>query len=216
MITQLKGILIEKDPDRAVLDVGGVCYELLISQGTFNKLRPLGDACHLFTELRVPEGDIRLYGFATRDERTLFNLLTTVPGIGPKFALAILGVFDPVLFADLIKAGDHKRLLLVPGIGLRNAQRLCVDLKERLPVFGGVAGNAAALAALRKEVHAGLLRLGYRREQVDEVVHSLPGDIQDAAEAMKLMLRALAPPENDEGRSFPVVPVAVSSGRRRI
>ncbi|MBF0310571.1 MAG: Holliday junction branch migration protein RuvA [Magnetococcales bacterium] len=201
MISQLKGLVAEKDTDRVILDVQGVGYELAIPLSTYTSLPPVGEACLLFCELQAPEGLLRLFGFATREERALFDLLQSIAGVGPKLALAVLSTYSPPEFVSAVATDDINRLMRITGVGRRIAQRLVVELKDRLPVFAPLPGAPAAAATpketagqLREEVLSALTGLGYRRAQVEPVVKQvLTPEMTDAGTALKAVLRALAP-----------------------
>jgi len=129
VIVQLTGTLVEVMPTYAVLDVQGVGYELGISHNTAAQLPQVGSAgVTILTRLVVREDAMELYGFSSREERTLFDRLRAIPGIGPKLALSVLSTFKPADLATIVATQDVNRMALVPGVGKRKAQRLLVDL----------------------------------------------------------------------------------------
>ena len=129
MIVQLSGTLIELMPSYAVLYVHGVGYELGISHNTAAELPPVGTAgVTILTRLVVREDAMELYGFASREERTLFDRLVAISGVGPKLALSVLSTFRPADLASVVATQDASRMAQVPGVGKRKAQRLLVDL----------------------------------------------------------------------------------------
>ncbi len=132
MITFLKGILTDALPTQAVVDVNGVGYEILIPLSSFEKLPELGQAVRLKTQLVVREDSQTLYGFATDGERDLFRLIQSVSGIGPRLALNVLSGMDVGAFKGAIAAGDVKRLSSINGVGKRTAERMVLELKDKL------------------------------------------------------------------------------------
>ena len=132
MITFLKGILTDALPTQAVVDVNGVGYEILIPLSSFEKLPELGQAVRLKTQLVVREDSQTLYGFATDGERDLFRLIQSVSGIGPRLALNVLSGMDVGAFKGAIAAGDVKRLSSINGVGKKTAERMVLELKDKL------------------------------------------------------------------------------------
>ncbi|HOE11006.1 MAG TPA: Holliday junction branch migration protein RuvA [bacterium] len=149
MIAFLNGVLREKSPDRAVIDIGGVGFEVAIPYSTFGKLPTTGEKVFVYTTLVFREDDVRLFGFATSQEKELFQILTQVPGIGFKTPLDILSTFSPEAFVAVIQAGDQRGLCRVPGIGKKRAERLIFDLKDKESL------SALGKAAVRKEIAEG-------------------------------------------------------------
>ncbi|HJN90286.1 MAG TPA: Holliday junction branch migration protein RuvA [Verrucomicrobiota bacterium] len=163
MITFLKGILTDALPTQAVIDVNGVGYEVLIPLSSFEKLPELGQAVTLKTQLVVREDSQTLYGFATDGERDLFRLIQSVSGIGPRLALNVLSGMDVGSFKGAIAAGDVKRLSSINGVGKKTAERMVLELKDKLGLASGettalgqgatphdktIADTASALEAL--------------------------------------------------------------------
>ncbi len=169
MIARVRGQLIEKQPTRAVVEDGhGVGYELAIPVSTFNRLPEAGSSVALLTQLIVREDALLLYGFATAEERDLFRVLITVSGVGPKIALAVLSGVELERFHEAVLGGDTAVLRLIPGIGKKMAERLVVELKDRLPVAvgAGVSGERDGRdLGCRPEVYrdavAAMVSLGY-------------------------------------------------------
>ena len=151
MIASLSGKVQAKGEDRAVVDVGGVGYEVLLASGAVARLPEKGGEVFLHIHTSVREDAITLYGFLQEDEKELYLLLRTVNGIGPKLALAMLSGMRVAELARTIAAGDVKRLTMLPGIGKRIAERLCVELKEKaahLASAGGLGGGVASAGAV--------------------------------------------------------------------
>ena len=131
MIVQLTGTLVEVLPSRVVLDVGGVGYELGVSSTTAASLPHVGAAgVTVLTRMIVREDAMELYGFATRDERALFDQLRAISGVGPKLALSVLSTFSPAQLAQIVTAQDASRMAQVPGVGRKKASRLLVELSD--------------------------------------------------------------------------------------
>ena len=154
MITFLKGILTDALPTQAVVDVNGVGYEILIPLSSFEKLPELGQAVRLKTQLVVREDSQTLYGFATDGERDLFRLIQSVSGIGPRLALNVLSGMDVGAFKGAIAAADVKRLSSINGVGKKTAERMVLELKDKLGVAGGAATALGQAAATRDKTIA--------------------------------------------------------------
>ena len=180
MIAFVRGELVEKDPARVVVDVGGVGYEVFIPLSTFDRLPAVGGQVKLHTCHCVREDAQLLYGFITAKERETFELVTTVSGVGPKLALAVLsgiGIGDLQL---AIAEGDAKRLATVKGIGKKTAERIVVELKDKVnPVEAMAASSAAANAGTQvRDAMLALTALGFTedvaRQQVQKVLEENP------------------------------------------
>lgn len=163
MIAHLRGRLASVEGNQAVLDVNGVGYLLSVSGRTLARLPAVGAEAHLHTVLVVREESVQLYGFAGREERRAFELLTQVTGVGPKLALAVLTALDPTEIGAAVAQGDAAALARVPGIGKKTAQRLVLELKGKMGGAGDAAEEAAAASdgGLRGEATAALMALGY-------------------------------------------------------
>lgn len=132
MIASLRGIVVVRRPDAVVLEAAGVGYKLAVSAHTLQKVAPVGDESFLHSHLILRDDGMQLYGFATEDERDLFLLLLGVQGVGPKVALAVLSGGTTGELLNAIAAGDAKRFQAVPGIGKRTAERIIVELREKV------------------------------------------------------------------------------------
>lgn len=165
MIAHLRGTLIEKHPNEVIVECGGVGYALTVPVSSFTSLPELKQEVQVHVYTAVREDAIVLYGFVTRDEKSLFEKLITVSGIGPKLAVTILsGMAAPDLVAA-IRTGDTARLVRVPGVGKKTAERMVLELKEKLQAFEGAApaGAAAptsALSPVEADVLSALINLG--------------------------------------------------------
>ncbi|CAM5300447.1 Holliday junction branch migration protein RuvA [Streptomyces abikoensis] len=174
MIAFVSGPVAALAPDAAVVEVGGIGMAVQCSPGTLSGLR-VGQQARLATSLVVREDSLTLYGFADDDERQTFELLQTASGVGPRLAQAMLAVHSPDALRRAFAAGDEKALTAVPGIGKKGAQKLLLELKDRLGKPVGSAGPAAAPAAAgwRDQLHAALVGLGYAAREADEAVEAV-------------------------------------------
>ncbi|MCQ6554314.1 Holliday junction branch migration protein RuvA [Streptomyces sp. C10-9-1] len=172
MIAFVSGTVAALAPTTAVVEVGGVGMAVQCTPDTLSGLR-VGQEARLATSLVVREDSLTLYGFADDDERQVFELLQTASGVGPRLAQAMLAVHRPDALRTAVAAGDEKALTAVPGIGKKGAQKLLLELRDRLgaPVgAGGAAVGAAVTASWRDQLHAALLGLGYATREADEAV----------------------------------------------
>jgi Holliday junction DNA helicase RuvA len=183
MIARLTGRLIEKQATRLVLDVQGVGYDVQVPLSTFYHLPDAGGDVTLRIHTHVREDVIALFGFGTALEQELFERLIAISGIGPKLALAVLSGIDPVDLVRAVQAGDVGRLTLIPGVGKKTAERIGLELKDRLPrqlaEELAVAGAPAGEMSVRADVVSALLNLGYHRPLAEKAVDAVlksPGD----------------------------------------
>ena len=181
MITFLKGNLTDALPTQVVIDVNGIGYEVLIPLSSFEKLPELGQAVTLKTQLVVREDSQTLYGFVTNDERELFRMIQGVSGIGPRLALNVLSGMDVASFKGAIGAGDVKRLSSISGIGKKTAERMVLELKDKLGVApdGAAAPLGQALAAHDKPIADAAAAL--------EALGTRPAEALKAAQAARAM-----------------------------
>jgi len=170
MISFLEGEMAEKAGGRVVVLVGGVGYDVLVPAPTAGKLPPVGGKARLFTRMQVRDDSVVLYGFATQDERGLFDLLVTVTGVGPKVALSFLSVLAPDALRRAVAAGDVAALTMVPGVGKKVAQRVLVDLRDKLGGEGAIFGGPLA------DVREALLSLGLSAQEASEAMAGLVDD----------------------------------------
>ncbi|MCA2226697.1 Holliday junction branch migration protein RuvA [Nonomuraea aurantiaca] len=198
MIASVAGQVTAITPYGAVIEVGGVGILTHCTPATLAALR-VGEEARLATSLVVREESLTLYGFATADERTVFELLQTASGVGPKVALAMLAVHTPNALRVAVASADLKALTKVPGIGPKGAQRIVLELKDRLgtpdeAVDAALNGNRRA-AAWRDQVHSGLVGLGYSGKDADEAIAAVEpeaGDDPQVAVLLKAALRSLS------------------------
>ncbi|WP_084957976.1 Holliday junction branch migration protein RuvA [Thermoactinospora rubra] len=173
MIASVSGRVAALAPDSAVIEVGGVGVLVHCTPGTLAGLR-VGEQARLATSLVVREESLTLYGFATDDERTVFELVQTASGVGPKLALAMLAVHTPNALRVAVASADLKALTMIPGIGQKGAQRIVLELKDKLgtpqTALDAALNGASRKAAWREQVHAGLVGLGYSAKDADEAL----------------------------------------------
>lgn len=206
MIAHLQGVVLEKGPDEAVIDVQGVGYQVFISLLTLEKLPDVGVTCRLLIHTQVREDAFHLYGFASKEERILFRFLNNVNGIGPKLALAVLSAMTPRALVAAIVGGDTHALLRVSGVGKKIAQRIVMELKDRLGGLpqsldaevgdraGDQGGHREAFApSARQTLLSALLNLGYKRHEADRAIQSLPPEaLEDITLGIRSALKILA------------------------
>jgi Holliday junction DNA helicase RuvA len=193
VIGSVRGTVIERSPTGEVLvEVGGVGYRCLVPLGAIPTLAPAAQA-FLFTHLHVREDAMTLYGFPTRDERDTFEILIGASGVGPKLALAMLSVHSPGALRRCVADDDLDTLCVVPGVGKRTAQKLMVELKNRLgvPDVDLVDTGADGGPSPRAEVRAALTELGYSTEEVRDAIRELP-DEGTAGDLLRAALKQLA------------------------
>ena len=172
----LRGILIEKHPNQAVIDTGGVGYDVAIPVSTYAHLPEAGSEVRLRIHTHVREDALALYGFLTQDEKALFEKLISVSGIGPKMAMAVLsGIPAPDLITG-IRRGEVERLVRIPGVGKKTAERMVLELRDKMPAPSGEEAAApagapsAALTPVEQDVLSALLNLGCARPAAEAAV----------------------------------------------
>jgi holliday junction DNA helicase RuvA len=171
MIAHLRGKLITRHPNQAIVDVGGVGYDVAISVPTFSELPPLGSEVSLQIHTHVREDQIALYGFLRAEEKQLFQKLITVSGIGPKLGITILSGMPADEMVNAIGRNDVARLTKIPGIGKKTAERMVLELRDKLPVSkAGEAQVVPQLSALEEDVLSALANLGYQRSAAEKAL----------------------------------------------
>ena len=175
MIAYLEGTVLYQEHDACVLlTSGGVGYQVLLTTKGFLALPGAGSEARLFMHTVVREDALTLYGFFSREERDTFIILLSVPKLGPKTALAMLGCYEPAELATCIGREDVAALTTIPGIGTKTAKRLLLDLKDKLkPTMTVSSGRVAPKATEAGDCAAALISLGYGRQEVEEVVRLL-------------------------------------------
>jgi Holliday junction DNA helicase RuvA len=185
VIARLKGTLIEKSPNRLLVDVGGVGYDVLVPLSTFYTLGEAGSGVTLRVHTHVREDVIALYGFGTAAEQDLFERLIGVSGIGPKLALAVLSGIDTGELVRAIRTQDVARLTRIPGVGKKTAERIGVELRDRLPL--ALQPSAAPEAAgesvdqRRDDLLSALTNLGYQRQTAEKAIDGTLKQSPDAS-----------------------------------
>lgn len=196
MIAFVSGKVAAVTLSSAVLEVGGVGLELMCTPGTLATLRT-GQAATLPTSMVVREDSLTLFGFVDDDEKQTFELLQTASGVGPKLAQAMLAVMGPDDLRVAIAGDDPKTLTKVPGIGQKGAQRIILELKDRIgtPTGGRAATAPAATAPWRDQVHQGLVGLGWSAKDAEKAVDAVApeaGAVPDVAGLLRAALRTLS------------------------
>ena len=190
MIGSLRGSVLERNVDGTVLlEVNGVGYLVAVSTRVLAELEP-GTAVFLYVHHHIREDAQTLYGFASRDDRQTFQVLIKTNGIGPALAMAILATHPPAALFDVVANNDVAALTLVPGVGKKTAERLIVELRDRLSVpmldGAGTGGSASAVA----DVRDALASLGYGTDEIRDVLRELPSDA-DSATLLRDALKSL-------------------------
>jgi|P827metagenome_2_1110787.scaffolds.fasta_scaffold00761_20 Holliday junction DNA helicase RuvA len=196
MIAYIRGTLAEKGPDRVVIEAGGVGYELLIPVSTFDRLPREGGEAKLLAWHCVREDDEMLFGFATKEEREMFLKLTQVSGVGPKIALAILSGSSIGELSLAIASGNAKRISSIKGVGKKTAEKICVELKDKVSALAALAANSRggagdSKAPVIRDAILALTSLGFSEEvankMVSKVLASDPA-VKDAETLIRLAL----------------------------
>lgn len=198
MIGRLSGTLLHKRPPEIVVDVGGVGYELQVPMTTLFQLPDVGETVTLVTHHAVREDAHTLYGFAGERDRQLFRGLIKVSGVGPKLALTILSGMDSEHFARAVQGGDLSALVALPGVGKKTAERLLVEMRDRIatwrePGDAGAAPSAAAGPGADKlaDAEQALVALGYKPAEAARLVAAVDDErIGDSEELIRLALRS--------------------------
>jgi Holliday junction DNA helicase RuvA len=190
MIASVRGRVAAIAPDSAVIEVGGVGLSVQCAPGTLAGLRT-GEPARLATSLVVREDSLTLYGFADDDEKHLFELLQTASGVGPRLAQAVLAVHQPDAVRRAISSGDIASLTRVPGIGKKGAERLVLELRDRIgPVYGGSDGSGGVLVgAWQDQVRQGVLALGWSSAQADQAVAAVAESLDGETPPVPVLLR---------------------------
>jgi Holliday junction DNA helicase RuvA len=199
MIAFLKGALAEKTANRLTVDVNGVGYDVLVPLSTFYVVGEIGAPVGLRIHTHVREDTIALYGFATTAEHDLFERLIAINGVGPKLALAVLSGIEPAELVRAVRSQDVARLTAIPGVGKKTAERIGLELKDRLPASLTVDTAPAAAAPgdrLRDDLLSALINLGYHKpvaeKAIASVLQSTPGASFEQAlrDVLRQMMKA--------------------------
>src|SRR5690242_11264671 len=174
MVAHLRGKLIGRHPNQTSVATGCLGYDAVMPVPTFSDLPPLGGEVALFIHTLVREDQLALYGFLRAEEKQLFEKLITVSGIGPKLAITILSGMAAVELGNAIRGNDVARLTKIPGIGRKTAERLVLELRDKLPALGQeVAVVAPAFSAVQEDVLSALVNLGYQRAAAEKALASV-------------------------------------------
>lgn len=202
MISQLHGIVLEASPSQVVIDVSGIGFELGISGITAAQLPALGDEVRLYTRMQVREDACTLFGFTTAEERTMFDRLVAVSGVGPRLALAVLSTFTTSQLYSIVMAEDDKNMATVPGVGKKTAKRLILELKSVfakdkgfVPVDIGAVPVAAAASARSSsaldECREALLSMGFSPQETELALDGYDGRDMRVEELLSSALKRL-------------------------
>lgn len=195
MIGRLSGTLLEKSPPQILVDVNGVGYDVEVPMSTFYNLPNLGERVSLHTHLAVREDGHFLYGFASEDERSTFRLLLKISGIGARTALAVLSGMSVAEFASAVTLQEAGRLTRIPGIGKKTAERLLLELKDKLAKTLPAVSSTVALApqGAQTDIAHALLALGYNEKEALAALKQLPAELgvsDGIRAALKLLSKA--------------------------
>jgi len=189
MIGRLSGTLSDKNPPQVLVDCGGVGYEVDVPMSTFYNLPGVGEKVSLLTHFVVREDAQILYGFGSAGEREAFRQLIKISGVGPRTALSVLSGMSVADIAQAVTAQDAARLVKVPGIGKKTAERLLLELKGKIGADLGLAGGGATSDA-QADIQQALVALGYSDKEASAALKALPKDV-GVSEGIKLALKAL-------------------------
>ena len=197
MIGRLKGVLLEKQPPAILIDVQGVGYELEASMSTFYNLPECGETITLHTHMVVREDAQLLYGFFSQSERLMFRTLIKISGVGPKLALTILSGMSAEDFSRCILDGDSKALTQLPGVGKKTAERLVVELKDRVNKdesfkLTGVTTKIEKQANPVNDAVSALISLGYKAQQASQMIRSIDVDGKSTEDIIRAALQGSA------------------------
>jgi Holliday junction DNA helicase RuvA len=196
MIGFIRGKLIVKQPPQLLVDVGGVGYELDAPMSTFYGLPATGAEVALFTHLVVREDAHVLFGFGTERERRMFRELLKVSGIGPKLALSLLSGINVDELLLCVASGDVDSLVRIPGVGRKTAERLLIELRDRVKGFGDVSylpqvvGSPSHAAGVQSEAFSALVALGYKPVEVTKLLKNIDASVQSVEEIIRHALKA--------------------------
>jgi Holliday junction DNA helicase RuvA len=196
MISRLSGILLEKEPPNLVIDVGGVGYEVEAPMSVFYDLPETGQPIVMLTHMQVSQDNQTLYGFRSTSERTLFRQLLKISGIGAKLALTILSGASGDDLARFVADGDTASLTRLPGIGKKTAERIIIELRDKLQALpvtltAGQTGTASASGGAVAEAGNALRALGYKTAEVNHMVRSVAESGMDAEEIIRKALQSM-------------------------
>ena len=197
MIAYVKGLLAEKDPTRVVVEAAGVGYELVIPLSTFDRLPRTGEEVKLLAFHCVREDDEALFGFATEAEKVMFAKLTSVSGVGPKIAIAILSGSSIGELSLAIASGNAKRISSIKGVGKKTAEKICIELKDKVNAIEALAASGrgdsrgGASSPMLRDAILALSALGFNEETANKMVGKVVAAHPDAADVETIVREAL-------------------------
>ena len=194
MIAHLRGVLLAKSPNQVVVECAGVGYDVAISVATFSSLPAEGAETKLHIYTRVAEDQLALYGFAEKTEKRLFEKLLTISGIGPKLAITVLSGIDAARLVTAIRGGDHASLVRIPGIGKKTAERVVLELKDKLDDLAtapvSTAVGAPDYGATGEDALSALVNLGYQRPVAQKAIEAALEREPGAKDTFEKLFRA--------------------------
>jgi Holliday junction DNA helicase RuvA len=197
VIAHIRGQIVSKASNAVVIDCGGVGYELAISVATYTELREVGAEARLHVHTHVREDALLLFGFTELAEKRLFEKLLTISGVGPKLAITVLSGISAERLVGAIRTSDHATLTRIPGIGRKTAERVVLELKDKLEDMAGVAMTSAgsvavSLGAVADDVLSALVNLGYARPVAQKAVETAAKDPAAAVDFERLFRAAMS------------------------
>ncbi|HBM16578.1 MAG TPA: Holliday junction branch migration protein RuvA [Lentisphaeria bacterium] len=193
MIGKIKGILDKVSISEVIIDCNGVGYEIIIPLSTYDKLPREGEKLVLFSHLHVREGEMTLFGFATQEEKDLFRLLNTITGIGPRLAVKILSSISVTSFCEAISSADIKTLSKINGVGPKSAQRLIIELKDKISIISPESAYSTTAASAppkhTEEAILALVSLGFKYDMAKKTVLKIVSEIPSAEQSSENIIR---------------------------
>jgi holliday junction DNA helicase RuvA len=191
MIAHLRGVLLKKSPNQAIVECAGVGYDVAISVATFSALPAEGAEVRLHIYTRVAEDQLALFGFSDTQEKRLFERLLTISGIGPKLAITVLSGIDAARLVTAIRGGDHAALVRIPGIGKKTAERVVLELKDKLDDLATVPTTAiVSLGHAGDDTLSALINLGYQRPVAQKAIETALGKDPAVKDSFEALFRA--------------------------
>jgi len=199
MIGKLKGVVDFKGNDFIIVDVRGVGYRVWLNEVTKEKVNGIGERVELFIHTNVKEDHIHLYGFLTEEELKMFELLLSISGVGPKAGLAILTIASVEAIREAIANNNPTILTQVSGIGKKTAERICLELQNKV---GDLPAGESNQTEIKQRALEALMAMGYSVAEAREALRAVPQEITDEAEVIKLALRKVGGNKNDNKKGF--------------
>lgn len=190
MIAHIRGKLLTRQPSQAIVEAGGVGYDIAISVTTFTALPPEGSEISLHIHTQVREDTLALYGFLTRDEKRVFERLITVSGVGPKLAITILSGLPAERLVSALRGQDHAMLTRIPGVGKKLSERLVVELKDKLEDMATTTPAMQSAGPAADDVLSALVNLGYSRPAAQKAIETAAAKDKSSSEDFEHLFRA--------------------------